>query len=85
MWCLEFYGRHGNPQLTCYFIFLICHISNMNSIIDVFMKTARSYLRSLKTLGITYHNTPDETDANNLFHGYADAAFVYLTLPHKFM
>ena len=29
----------------------------------------------MKTLGINYHNTPDETDTNNLFHGYADTAF----------
>ena len=29
----------------------------------------------MKTLGITYQNTPNETDINNLFHGYADAAF----------
>ena len=29
----------------------------------------------MKTLGITYRNTPDETDNDNLFYGYADAAF----------
>jgi hypothetical protein len=32
-------------------------------------------LAGMKTLGITYTNTPNETDTNNLFHGYADAAF----------
>ena len=29
----------------------------------------------MKTLGITYRNTPHETDNHNLFHGYADATF----------
>ena len=33
------------------------------------------YLAGTKTLGITYRNTPNETDNNNLFHGYADAIF----------
>ena len=33
------------------------------------------YLADMKTLGITYRNTPDETDNDNLFHCYADAAF----------
>ena len=29
----------------------------------------------MENLGMTYGNTPDETNNNNLFHGYADAAF----------
>ena len=39
------------------------------------IKRILRYLAGMKTLGITYHNSPDDTDANNLFHGYADAAF----------
>ena len=39
------------------------------------IKQILRYLAGTKTLGITYWNTPDETDTNNLFHGYADAAF----------
>ena len=30
----------------------------------------------MKTLGITYKKSQDGTEANNLFHGYADAAYV---------
>jgi hypothetical protein len=33
------------------------------------------YLASTKTLGITYKKSPDETGTDNLFHGYADAAY----------
>ena len=39
------------------------------------IKRILRYLAGMKTLGITYKNTPDETDTNNLFHGYADATF----------
>jgi len=41
---------------------------------DVIKQMLR-YLAGKKTLGITYHNTSNETDTNNLFHGYADATF----------
>jgi hypothetical protein len=33
------------------------------------------YLAGTKTLGITYQKPQDETRADNIFHGYADAAF----------
>jgi Reverse transcriptase (RNA-dependent DNA polymerase) len=39
------------------------------------IKRILRYLAGTKTLGITYRKSQDVTDANNLFHGYADAAY----------
>ena len=39
------------------------------------IKQILRYLAGMKTLKITYYNTPNETDTNNLFHGFADATF----------
>jgi hypothetical protein len=41
------------------------------------IKQILKYLAGTKTLGITYKKSSDETGTNNLFHGYADAAYVH--------
>jgi hypothetical protein len=40
------------------------------------IKRILRYLAGMKTLGITYNKSRDENGNQNLFHGYADAAFV---------
>jgi hypothetical protein len=39
------------------------------------IKRILRYLAGTKTLGIIYRKSQDETENNNLFHGYADASF----------
>jgi hypothetical protein len=39
------------------------------------IKRILRYLAGTKTLGITYRKSQDGTEEDNLFHGYADAAY----------
>ena len=73
--CLQFISNSTQPDISYAVNKLATYTANPGLQHHGAIKQILRYLAGMKTLGITYHNTPDETDANNLFHGYADAAF----------
>ena len=80
--CLQFISNSTQPDISYTVNKLAAYTANLGLQHHGAIKWILRYLACMKTLGITYHNTPDETDTNNLFHGYADAAFAN-TNDHK--
>ena len=73
--CLQFISNSTWPDISYAVNKLAAYTANPGLQHHGAIKQILRYLAGMKTLGITYNNTPDETDTNNLFHGYADAAF----------
>ena len=75
MGCLQFISNSTRPDISYAVNKLATYTANPGLQHHGAIKQIRRYLAGMKTLGITYRNTPNETDNDNLFHGYADAAF----------
>ena len=73
--CLQFISNSTRPDISFAVNKLAAYTANPGLQHHGAIKWILRYLAGMKTLGITYRNTPDETDNNNLFHGYADATF----------
>ena len=72
--CLQFISNSTQLDISYAVNKLATYTTNPGLQHHSAIKRILRYLAGMETLGITYHNTPDETD-NNLFHGYADAIF----------
>ena len=75
MGCLQFISNSTRPDISYAVNKLATYTANPGLQHHGAIKQIRRYLAGMKTLGITYRNTPNETDNDNLFHCYADAAF----------
>ena len=73
--CLQFISNSTWPDISYAINKVAAYTANPGLQHHSAINWILRYLAGTKTLGITYHNTPDETDTNNLFHGYADATF----------
>ena len=73
--CLQFISNSTRLDISYAVNKLATYTANLGLQHHGAIKWILRYLAGMKTLGITYQNTPDETDINNLFHSYADAAF----------
>ena len=73
--CLQFISNSTRPDISFAVNKLAAYTANPGLQHHGAIKRILRYLAGMKTLGITYKNTPDKTDTDNLFHGYADAAF----------
>ena len=80
--CLQFISNSTQPDISFAVNKLAAYTANPGLQHHGAIKWILRYLAGMKNLGITYRNTPDETDNNNLFHGYADATFAN-TNDHK--
>ena len=72
--CLQFISNSTRPDISYAVNKLAAYTTNPGLQHHSALKRILRYLAGVKTLGITYRNTPNGTDINNLFHGYADAA-----------
>jgi hypothetical protein len=73
--CLQFIANSTRPDI-CYAVNeLAAYTANPGSQNHGAIKRILQYLAGMKTLGITYNKSRDENGNQNLFHGYADAAF----------
>ena len=75
LWYLQFNSNSTRPDISYTVNKLATYTTNLGLQHHGAIKQILRYLAGTKTLGITYRNTPNETDNNNLFHGYADATF----------
>ena len=73
--CLQFISNSTRPDISYAVNKLAAYTANPGLQHHSAIKCILRYLAGTKTLGITYRNTPNETDNHNLFHGYADATF----------
>ena len=73
--CLQFISNSTRPDISYAVNKLTAYTANLGLQHHSAIKWILRNLAGMKTLGITYPNTPNETDNNNLFHGYADATF----------
>ena len=73
--CLQFISNSTWPDISYAVNKLAAYTANPGLQHHSAIKQIHRYLAGTKTLQITYYNTPNETDTNNLFHGYADATF----------
>ena len=73
--CLQFISNSTRLDISFAVNKLAAYTANLCLQHHSAIKQIFRYLAGMKTLGITYRNTPNETDNYNLFHGYANAAF----------
>jgi len=73
--CLQFISNSTRPDISFAVNKLAAYTANPGLQHYGAIKWILQYLAGMKTLGITYGNTPNETDNDNLFHGYADTTF----------
>jgi hypothetical protein len=73
--CLQFISNSTRPDISFAVNKLAAYTANPGLQHHGAIKQILRYLAGMKTLGITYMNTPDETDPDTLFHGYANATF----------
>ena len=73
--CLQFISNSTWPDISYAVNKLAAYTANLGLQHHGAIKRILRYLAGMKTLGITGGNTPDETDNDNLFYGYADATF----------
>jgi len=74
--CLQFISNSTRPDISFTVNKLAAYTANLGLQHHGAIKWILWYLAGTKTLGVTYGNTPNETDNDSLFHGYADATFV---------
>lgn len=72
---LQFLANSMQPDITYVVNKLASYTANPGLQHHGALKRILRYLKGTKTLGITYHESQIATDDDNLFHGYADAAF----------
>jgi Reverse transcriptase (RNA-dependent DNA polymerase) len=73
---LQFIANSTRPDITYAVNRLAAYTTNLGLEHHRAIKQILRYLIGTKTLGITYMKSQDVTDNNNLFHRFADAAFV---------
>jgi hypothetical protein len=73
--CLQFISNSTRPDISYAVNRLAAYTANPGLQHHGALKRILRYLAGTKTLGITYRKSQDVTDADNLFHGYADAAY----------
>jgi Reverse transcriptase (RNA-dependent DNA polymerase) len=73
--CLQFIANSTRPDISYAVNRLTAYTANPGLEHHSAIKQILQYLAGMKTLGITYWKSQDVTEANNLFHGYADAAY----------
>jgi Reverse transcriptase (RNA-dependent DNA polymerase) len=72
---LQFISNSTRPDISYAVNRLAAYTANPGLQHHGAIKWILRYLAGTKTLGITYRKSQDVTEANNLFHGYADAAY----------
>ena len=72
---MQYIGNYTRPDIMYPTNRLGAYTANPSLQHYTALKRILRYLAGTKTLGITYSASEDEDDAENLFHGYSDAAF----------
>jgi hypothetical protein len=72
---LQYIGNHTRPDILYAVNIMGSFTANPSLQHYSALKRILRYLAGTKTLSITYSAVGDEDDAENLFHGYLDAAF----------
>ena len=72
---LQFIANSTRPDISYAVNRLATYTANPGLQHHGAIKRIHRYLAGTKTLGITYKKSQDGTGADNLFHGYADAAY----------
>jgi hypothetical protein len=72
---LQFLANSTRPDITYAVNKLASYTANPGLQHHGALKRILRYLKGTKTLGITYRKSQIATEDDNLFHGYADAAF----------
>ena len=73
--CLQFIANSTGPDISYAVNRLAAYTANPGLQHHGAIKRILRYLAGTKTLGITYRKSQDGTELDNLFHGYADAAY----------
>jgi hypothetical protein len=72
---LQFISNSTRPDISYAVNKLAAYTTNPGLQHHGAIKRILRYLAGMKTLGITYRKSQDGTEDDNLFHGYADAAY----------
>jgi hypothetical protein len=72
---LQFIANSTRPDISYAVNKLAAYTANLSLQHYGALKQILRYLAGTKTLGITYRKAQDDTGDDNLFHGYADAAY----------
>ena len=74
--CLQFIANSTRPGISYAVNRLAVYTANPGLQHHSAIKPILHYLKGTKTLGITYRKPQNATEHENLFHGYADTAYV---------
>ena len=81
---VQFIANSTRPDILFAVNKLAAYTANLGLQHHSTLKQILRYLAGTKTLGITYQRSQDDTENENLFHRYADAAYMN-TNDHKSM